>query len=65
MYRINDLTFGFLHSLEGFVLNLLKLFLTEAILVIKKAYAKAYLPGLYKVFLLYLFDPTPGFSVSI
>ena len=51
----------FTHSLEGFVLDLLKLILTEAILVIKKTYARACLPGLHKIFLLYLFDPTPDF----
>ena len=58
-----DLAFGFLHSLESFVLDLLKLILTETILVIKKAYARAYLPGLYKIFLLCLFGRTPGFLV--
>ena len=55
----------FLHSLEGFVLDLLKPILTEIILVIKKAHARAYLPGLYKIFLLYLFDPTPGFCLDL
>ena len=49
--------------LEGFVLDMLKLILTETILAIKKAYDRAYLPGLYKIFLSYLFDPTPGIFV--
>ena len=61
VYWINGLTFGFLHSLEGFVLDLLKLILTETILVIKKAYARAYLPGLYKIFFLYLLTRPPDF----
>ena len=51
VYWINDLTFGFLHLLEDFVLDLLKLTLPETIIVIQKAYARAYLPGLYKTFL--------------
>ena len=46
-------------------MDLLKLILPETIIVIRKAYARAYLPGLYKIFLLCLFDPTPGFFVSI
>ena len=41
VYCINGLTFGFLHSLEGFVLDLIRLILPETILVIKKAYARA------------------------
>ena len=47
---LNGLSFGFLHSLEGFVLGLLKLILPETIIAIKKAYTRAYLPGLYKIF---------------
>ena len=42
-------------------MDLLKLILPETIIVIKKAYARAYLSGLYKIFLLYLFDQTPRF----
>ena len=61
VYWINCLTFGFLHSLKDFAICLLKLILTETIVVIKKAYARAYLPGLYKIFFMYLFDPTPEF----
>ena len=38
---------------------MLKLILTETILVIKEAYVRAYY--LYFIFLLCLFDPTPGF----
>ena len=59
------MTFGFLHSLEGFVLDLLKLILTETILVIKEAYVRAYQPELYKIFLLCFSNPIPGFFVSI
>ena len=55
---LSALTFGFLHSLECFVLDLLKLILTETILVIKRACARAHLPKLWKIFLLHLFDPT-------
>ena len=35
--------------------------LTETSLVIKKAYARAYLPGLYKIFFLYLLTRLPDF----
>ena len=37
------------------------LILTETILVIKKVYARAYLPGLYKIFFLYLLTRPPNF----
>ena len=42
-------------------MDLLKLILTETILVIKKAYARAYLPGLYEIFFLYLLTLPPDF----
>ena len=47
---LNGLTLGFLHSLKGFVLDLLKILLPETIIVIEKAYARAYLPGLLRYF---------------
>ena len=57
VYWINDLTSGFSFSLEGFFLDLPKLILTETILVIKKAYAMAYLLGLYVLIVLVWSDP--------
>ena len=54
VYWIKGPTFGLLHSLESFVLDMLKLICTETILVIKKAF----LPGHYNIFfVLYLIRP--------
>ena len=52
---------AFLHSLEDFVLDKLKVILPETIIVIKQAYARSYLPGHYKIFLLCLFDQLTDF----
>ena len=40
---------------------MLKLILTEAILVIKQAYVRAYLPGLYKIFYCACLTQPPDF----
>ena len=47
---MNGLTFGILHASESFALGLLKLILPKSIIVIRKAYARAYLPGHIRYF---------------
>ena len=50
-----------LHSLEGFFLDMLKLILPETIIVIKKAYARVYLPALIRYFYCVYLTRPPDF----